>query len=41
MCKTWEGIKPIINTNITKNKSVNCLDVNKTKETDPFTKQFL
>ena len=36
MLKTWEGIKPFININTTKNKSINCLNVNNTKETDPF-----
>ena len=36
MLKTWEGIKFIININATKNKSINCLDVNNTEETDPF-----
>ena len=36
MLKTWEGIKSIININTTKNKSINCLNVNNTKETDPF-----
>ena len=36
MLKTWEGIKPIININTTKYKSINCLNVNNIKETDPF-----
>ena len=36
MLKTWEDIKPIININTTKNKYINCLNVNNTKETDPF-----
>ena len=36
MLKTWEGIKSIININTTKNKSINCLNVNNAKETDPF-----
>ena len=40
MLKSWEGMKTIINTNTTKNKSINCRNVNNTEETDPF-KQFL
>ena len=36
MLKTWEGIKSIININTTKNKSINCLNVNNTEEMDPF-----
>ena len=36
MLKTWEGIKSIININTTQNKSINCLNVNNTKEMDPF-----
>ena len=36
MLKTWEGIKSIININITQNKSLKCLYVNNTEETDPF-----
>ena len=34
--KTWEGIKSIININTTKNKSINCLNVNNTEETGSF-----
>ena len=41
MLKTWEGIKSIININTTKNKSINCLNVNNTEETDPSEKTFL
>ena len=36
MLKTWEGIKSIININTTKKKSINCLNVNNTEETDHF-----
>ena len=36
MLKTWEGMKSIVNINTTKNKAINCLSVNNTKETDPF-----
>ena len=36
MLKTWKGIKSIIHINTTKNKSVNCLNVNNIEETDPF-----
>ena len=37
MLKTWEGmIKSIININTTKNKSINCLNVNNTEEKDSF-----
>ena len=36
MLKTWEGIKSIININTTKNKPMDCLNGNNTKETDPF-----
>ena len=36
MLKTWEGIKSIIHINTTKNKSINCLNVNNIKETDHF-----
>ena len=36
MPKTWEGTKPIISINTTKNKSINCLKVNNTEGTDPF-----
>ena len=36
MLKTWEDIKFIININTTKNKSINCLSVINTEETDPF-----
>ena len=36
MLKTWEGIKSIIHINTTKNKSINCLNVNRIEETEPF-----
>ena len=36
MPKTWEGTKPIVSINTTKNKSINCLKVNNTEGTDPF-----
>ena len=36
MFKTWEGMKFIVNTNTTKSKSSNCLNINNTEETDPF-----
>ena len=36
MLKTCEGIKSIININTTKNKSINCLNVNNTEEKDSF-----
>ena len=36
MLKTWQDIKFIININTTKNKSINCLSVINTEETDPF-----
>ena len=36
MLNTWEGIKSIINIDTTKNKSINCLNVNNTEETDHF-----
>ena len=36
MLKTWEGNKYIININTTKSKSINCLNVNNTKESDPL-----
>ena len=36
MLKTWEGLESIININTTKNKSISCLNVNNTEETDPF-----
>ena len=42
MLKPWEDIKSIININTTKNNSINCLNVNNTREIDPFcSKQFL
>ena len=36
MLKTWEGIKSIIKINTTKNKFINCLNVNNTEETALF-----
>ena len=36
MLKTWEGIISIININTTKNKSINCLNVNNAEETGSF-----
>ena len=36
MLKTWECIKSIININATKNKSINCPNVNNPEETNPF-----
>ena len=36
MLKTWECIKSIVNIDATKNKSINCLNVNNTEETNPF-----
>ena len=36
MFKTWEGIKSTININTIKNKSINCLNENNTKKTDPL-----
>ena len=36
MLKTWEGIKSIIHINTTKNKSINCLNVNRIEEMEPF-----
>ena len=36
MLKTLEDIKFVINKNTTKNKSINCLNVNNIEETDPF-----
>ena len=42
MLKPWEDIKSIININTTKNNSINCLNVNNTKEIEHFcSKQFL
>ena len=42
MLNPWEDLKSIININTTKNNSINCLNVNNTKEADPFcSKQFL
>ena len=36
MFKTWEDIKSIIHINTTKNKSINCLNVNNIEKTGPF-----
>ena len=37
MCKTWDGIKSIININKTSNKSINCLKINENEETNSET----
>ena len=37
MCKTWDGIKSIININKTSKKSINCLKINGNEETNPAT----
>ena len=42
MLNPWEDTKSIITINATKSNSINCLNVNNTKEVDSFcSKQFL